>query len=40
VLEKQTLLIVMLLIGRGKSLLFTLLAYIEEAEVTVVIMLY
>jgi superfamily II DNA helicase RecQ len=40
VLEKQTLLIIILPIGRGKSLLFMLLAYIEEAGVTVVIMLY
>jgi hypothetical protein len=30
----------MLPIGRGKSLLFTLLAYVEEVEVTVVIVLY
>jgi superfamily II DNA helicase RecQ len=40
VLEKQTLLIVVLLIGRGKSLLFMLLACVEELGVTVVIMLY
>jgi superfamily II DNA helicase RecQ len=40
VLEKQTLLIIMLPIGRGKSLLFTLLACVEKAEVTVVIVLY
>ena len=40
VLEKQTLLIVMLLTGRGKSLLFTLLAYVEELGVIVVVVLY
>jgi superfamily II DNA helicase RecQ len=40
VLEKQTLLIIILPIGRGKSLLFTLLACIEEVGVTVVVMLY
>jgi superfamily II DNA helicase RecQ len=40
VLEKQTPLIVMLPIGRGKSLLFTLPACVEEAGVTVVVMLY
>ena len=40
VLEKQMLLIVVLLIGRGKSLLFTLLACVEELGVIVVIMLY
>jgi superfamily II DNA helicase RecQ len=40
VLEKQTLLIIMLPIGRGKSLLFTLLACVEKAEVIVVVMLY
>jgi superfamily II DNA helicase RecQ len=40
VLEKQTLLIIMLSIGRGKSLLFTLLACVKEAGVTVVIVLY
>ena len=40
VLEKQTLLIVILLTGRGKSLLFTLLACVEELGVIVVIILY
>jgi superfamily II DNA helicase RecQ len=40
VLEKQTPLIIILPIGRGKSLLFTLPAYIEEVGVTVVVMLY
>jgi superfamily II DNA helicase RecQ len=40
VLEKQTLLIIVLPTGRGKSLLFTLLACVEEAGVTVVVMLY
>ncbi|KAL1640171.1 hypothetical protein SLS61_010262, partial [Didymella pomorum] len=40
VLEKQTPLIVVLLIGRGKSLLFTLLACVEGPGVTVVIVLY
>jgi hypothetical protein len=34
------LLIIILPIGRGKSLLFTLLACIEEVEVIVVIVLY
>jgi superfamily II DNA helicase RecQ len=40
VLEKQTPLIVMLPIGGGKSLLFTLLACVEEVGVTVVVVLY
>jgi superfamily II DNA helicase RecQ len=40
VLEKQTLLIIVLPTGRGKSLLFTLPAYIEEVGVTVVVVLY
>jgi superfamily II DNA helicase RecQ len=40
VLEKQTLLIIVLPTGRGKSLLFTLLACVEEAGVTVVVILY
>jgi superfamily II DNA helicase RecQ len=40
VLEKQTPLIVVLPIGRGKSLLFTLLACVEEAGVIVVVMPY
>ena len=40
VLEKQTLLIIVLLTGRGKSLLFTLPACVEELEVTVVVVLY
>ena len=40
VLEKQTLLIVVLLTGRGKSLLFTLPACVEELGVIVVIVLY
>ena len=40
VLEKQMLLIVVLLTGRGKSLRFTLPACVEELGVTVVIMLY
>ena len=40
VLEKQTPLIVMLPIGRGKSLLFILLACIEKVGVTVVVVLY
>jgi superfamily II DNA helicase RecQ len=40
VLEKQTLLIVVLPTGRGKSLLFTLLACVEEAGVTVVVVPY
>ena len=40
VLEKQTLLIIMLPTGGGKSLLFTLPACVEEAGVTVVVMPY
>jgi superfamily II DNA helicase RecQ len=40
VLEKQTLLIIVLPIGRGKSLLFTLPACVEEVGVTVVVVLY
>ena len=39
-LEKQTLLIIVLLTGRGKSLLFTLPACVEEPGVTVVVVLY
>jgi superfamily II DNA helicase RecQ len=40
VLEKQTLLVIMLLTGRGKSLLFTLLACIKGLGVTVVVVLF
>jgi superfamily II DNA helicase RecQ len=40
VLEKQMLLIVMLPIGRGKSLLFMLPACVEEVGVTVVVVPY
>jgi hypothetical protein len=40
VLDKQTPLIVVLLTSRGKSLLFTLPACIEEVGVTVVVVLY
>ena len=40
VLEKQMLLIIMLPTGRGKSLLFTLLACVEELGVMVVVVLY
>jgi superfamily II DNA helicase RecQ len=40
VLNRQTLLVVVLLTGRGKSLLFTVLACVDEARVTVVIVLY
>jgi superfamily II DNA helicase RecQ len=40
VLDKQTPLIVVLPTSRGKSLLFTLPAYIEESGVTVIIILY
>jgi superfamily II DNA helicase RecQ len=40
VLEKQTLLIVVLPTGGGKSLLFTLLACVEEAGVMVVVVPY
>ena len=40
VLDKQTPLVVVLLTGGGKSLLFTLLACIEETGVTVVVVPY
>jgi superfamily II DNA helicase RecQ len=40
VLDKTTLLVVVLLIGEGKSLLFTLLVCIEKTRVTVVVVLY
>lgn len=40
VLEKQTLLIIVLPTDRGKSLLFTLPAYVEELGVIVVVVLY
>lgn len=39
-LDKQTPLVVVLLTGGGKSLLFTLPACIEENGVTVVVVLY
>jgi superfamily II DNA helicase RecQ len=40
VLDGQTLLVVVLLTGRGKSLLFTMLAFLEASGVTVVVVLY
>jgi superfamily II DNA helicase RecQ len=40
VLNRQTPLVVVLLTGRGKSLLFTVLACVDEARVTVVVVLY
>ena len=40
VLDKTTPLVVVLLTGGGKSLLFTLLACIEETRVTVVVVPY
>jgi superfamily II DNA helicase RecQ len=39
-LDKQTPLVIMLLIGGGKSLLFIVLEYIEEGRITIIIMLY
>jgi len=39
-LDKVTPLVVVLLIEEGKSLLFTLLVYIEENRVMVVVVLY
>ena len=39
-LDRQTLLVVMLLTGGGKSLLFTVLACLDGASVTVVVVLY
>jgi superfamily II DNA helicase RecQ len=40
VLDRQTPLVVVLLTSRGKSLLFTVLACVDEARVTVVIVPY
>jgi superfamily II DNA helicase RecQ len=40
VLEKQTPLVVMLLTGGGKSLLFTVLACVKGLGVTVVVVLF
>ena len=40
VLDGQTPLVVVLLIGRGKSLLFTVPAVLEAGRVTVVVVLY
>lgn len=40
VLNRQNLLVVVLLIGGSKSLLFTVLAVIEQTGVTIIIMLY
>ena len=40
VIDRQTLLIVVLLTSRGKSLLFSVLACIDNASVTVVIVPY
>jgi hypothetical protein len=39
-LDKQTLLVIVLLIGRRKSLLFIVLGYIEEGRITIVVVLY
>jgi superfamily II DNA helicase RecQ len=39
-LDKQTPLVIVLLIGRGKSLLFIVLEYIEKDRITIVIVLY
>jgi superfamily II DNA helicase RecQ len=40
VLDRQNLLVVVLLTGGGKSLLFTMPAVIEQSRVTVVVVLY
>jgi superfamily II DNA helicase RecQ len=40
VLDRQTLLVVVLLTGGGKSLLFSVLAYLDDSRVTVVVVLY
>ncbi|KAH7113339.1 hypothetical protein B0J11DRAFT_446085, partial [Dendryphion nanum] len=40
ILDKQILLIIVLLIGRSKSLLFTMLACIDLSSIIVVVMLY
>jgi superfamily II DNA helicase RecQ len=40
ILDKQTPLIVVLLTGGGKSLLFIVLGYIEEGGITIVVVLY
>jgi superfamily II DNA helicase RecQ len=40
VLDKQTPLVVVLLTGGSKSLLFTVLACVDEARVTVVVVPY
>jgi len=40
VLDRQTPLVVVLLTGRGKSLLFTVLALLEASRVTIVVVLY
>ena len=40
ILDGQTLLIIVLLIGREKSLLFTMLVLLEASRVTVVVVLY
>jgi superfamily II DNA helicase RecQ len=40
VLDKQILLVVVLLTGREKSLLFIVPSYIEEGRITVVVVLY
>jgi superfamily II DNA helicase RecQ len=40
VLDEQTLLVIVLLTGRGKSLLFTVPAFLEASRVTVVVVLY
>ena len=40
VLDRQTLLVIVLLTGREKSLLFTMPALLEASRVTVVVVLY
>jgi superfamily II DNA helicase RecQ len=40
VLDGQTPLVVVLLTGRGKSLLFSVLACLDDSGVTVVVVLY
>jgi superfamily II DNA helicase RecQ len=40
VLDRQTPLVIILLTGRGKSLLFSVLACLDDSRVTVVVVLY